>query len=410
MARDSCSSQRGIKLVDRRRSVLKTTAGELDATASNGAVGARSTGSDRLRNGSAVAADAELVGTEANNSTVGGARLGPGDSWGSSGWGGSWSGSGNKGLNLISKCLLTSFFATSRDTRITYRSRRGSRRRSRRRSIAASGRSAGAARGSTKLTVAGSELGQSITTAARESGTWGSAARLANRRSSVGERKVLALGGTTSGVGQVGDEHVGKTAEDTADISASTTDLERRAVHVHLTVTELVEPGPREAVLAGRKIFRKRDRDAGKASSVLGIGGKVARGLGRASTDLGEENLPLGVLGRCKARRDGKLAGSTAVDCRALEFDVLGVTRIPLVHGANSEVALAREVVDLDGRVVGVTEGDRVAHDNVGRGAGSEGEDSRGIHFVDIADVLWSKLMLLWLKRSQSPAKRYVDV
>ena len=37
---------------------------------------------------------------------------------------------------------------------------------------------------------------------------------------------------------------------------AATADDDGRAVHIHFSVADLVEPGPRECVLAGRDAFR----------------------------------------------------------------------------------------------------------------------------------------------------------
>ena len=51
------------------------------------------------------------------------------------------------------------------------------------------------------------------------------------------------------------DSHVGERAE--GGISTATTgDGERSAVHVHLAITNLVEPGPREGIVASWNVRR----------------------------------------------------------------------------------------------------------------------------------------------------------
>lgn len=192
----------------------------------------------------------------------------------------------------------------------------------------------------------------------------------------VGELDVSALGGGAAVV-DVGDEHVGETGEVAA---LGAVDGDGRAVHVHLAVADVVEPGPGE--------------DGVAAGGVLGDG-EVPGGLEGAVAQVGLDDLPGGaaVVGQ------RGLAAAAAVGRRALDGEAVGLAGLPLGDGSASrgaEVAeepLAGEVgaalgqravhavVDLGGvRVVLGAEGGRVAHLHVSGGEGdhTEGGGGRG--------------------------------
>lgn len=81
-------------------------------------------------------------------------------------------------------------------------------------------------------------------------------------RTRVGEQQVLALDRGAS-VANVGDEHVRAAADGIRDATdlvgslAGTTDGHSSAVHVHLAVADLVEPGPGEDGVAGGSVVRQ---------------------------------------------------------------------------------------------------------------------------------------------------------
>ena len=198
---------------------------------------------------------------------------------------------------------------------------------------------------SAELTVAGSQFVHSSAASASnveaKRGTLTSLDRVAG----VGELEILALGSGALLVGNVGDEHVGEAAEGGRDVAATTAgDGDGSAVHVHLSVADLVEPGPGEGVLASGKVFGHGNIVAVQARSVLDVLGEIARGVGRAATHDGVDDLPLAVLGR-SASGDGELARTATVDGRALELDLLGLASIPGVFSLDAVVGvLAREV------------------------------------------------------------------
>lgn len=86
----------------------------------------------------------------------------------------------------------------------------------------------------------------------------------------------------------------------------------RGAVHVHLTVADLVEPGPGESVLAGGYTFGDGVLELACAGAV-GVASDVAGSAGRAATYDGVDDLPLGAGGWGLVGGERDLARSAAV-------------------------------------------------------------------------------------------------
>ena len=101
-------------------------------------------------------------------------------------------------------------------------------------------------------------------------------------------------------------------------------DGDRSTIHVHLTITNLVEPGPgKDGVSLGEVLGDSEGELTGTAA--VGIGRQVALDtLGRTSTDDGVNDLEDTVLARVLVVRDADLARSTAVDRTAGKGQRLG--------------------------------------------------------------------------------------
>lgn len=140
----------------------------------------------------------------------------------------------------------------------------------------------------------------------------------------LGEDGVDAFGDGAA-VANVGDEH--GWASLGAGAAAATADLDGSAVHVHLAVTGLVEPGPGEEGIA--------------AGGVSGDGEVVAVGEWAASHH-GLDDLE----GGASVEGEGDLARSTVVGGAAGEGELVGLASVVLSSGGSSVlvVSLAREV------------------------------------------------------------------
>lgn len=211
----------------------------------------------------------------------------------------------------------------------------------------------------------------------------------------VGEADVLALGGGAAV--DVGNEHVGEAGSALGGRAlggGAALDSDGRAVHVHLAVSDAVEPGPGEGVLAGLDALGDGVLE-GSSPGAVGVLGKVAVDVGGTSTLDGLDDHPLGVLGGLHILGQGDLAGATTVDGGALEAqrvvladveNVLlrrsGVDTGALLAGEVAAVRLQRGVVE-GGLAVGV----RRAHEHVSLdGGGTQkggNETGLGEHFVE---------------------------
>lgn len=139
--------------------------------------------------------------------------------------------------------------------------------------------------------------------------------------SRVGEFEISAFRGG-AGAADVGGEHIWESVEGGL-IPTVTRDGDGSAVHVHLAVANLVEPGPGEGGLAGWEIVRDLESKLSGAVAVW-IGGKVARGVGGAASDDGVDDFERALLGGILVVGDAELAGATTVDGAAEEAQGLG--------------------------------------------------------------------------------------
>jgi hypothetical protein len=202
----------------------------------------------------------------------------------------------------------------------------------------------------------------------------------------VGEFDVITLLSGTA-VFNVGDEHVGKSIQE-AVRAAGTSDRNGSAVHVHLTVSDLVEPAPGEDVVASSKVLRNREvvlvRDLGIGAATGQVSDLV---LSRAATLDGLDDLPDRVLGRVQVGGDRDLARATAVDSGTLEGELLSAALLIDVLSLTATLngTLAREVgaISLQRAAVWAAQRDRVGHDDVSRGHRGQAHhgESLGEHF-----------------------------
>jgi hypothetical protein len=209
----------------------------------------------------------------------------------------------------------------------------------------------------------------------------------------VGVDKVLVgVCGALSG-GKVGDEHVRESRQGlgcalSRSLATTASNLDRCAVHVELTVADLVVPGPGKSVATFWDVRGHGDRELVGNRRVSGLHLGILREVDigqsrRASSDHTLDDLPLRVLIRLRVSGDRELARTTTVDCSAHERDVLGLSGVPCVHcvdGVHTLALLAGEVGGFQRRGVesGFSEGDGVVHKNVSRCTGGKRRDGNG--------------------------------
>jgi hypothetical protein len=199
-------------------------------------------------------------------------------------------------------------------------------------------------------------------------------AKILNLGTGLGETDIDAfLGGTAV---NIGNEHGWVVSSSLLDnllllggaLLGAAGNSDGCTVHVHFTVTNSVEPGPGESVLASLDVRRHIE-----VEYRVVIAREIAIRLGWAATFVGLDDLPLGVLGRLTVGGQTDLAGATAVDGTALESQLLRCTlgndillgdlesvRTKLA-GEVASISRQRRVVE---RILAVW--DRVAHDHVG--------------------------------------------
>ena len=102
-------------------------------------------------------------------------------------------------------------------------------------------------------------------------------------------------------------------------------DGDGRAIHVHLSLPNLVEPGPSQSVIRRRDLVR--DSVLEFVSSVSGrVGSHIARIGGWATAFNGLDDLEDRILGGRYVLGEADLAGSATVGCLALEAQRLRAT------------------------------------------------------------------------------------
>lgn len=356
---------------------VEVSTGELDGGAlgdgGDDAVGAHSAGGKVHGLSDAVGADAELVAANADNGALDRASLAVGTTAGRSvvgrglrGGRGSSRGNGNEDTTSVGR---------SRSLRVGG-------------GLVGRLGGLGGSSGASHLAVAGSHLGHSIAARADKVEAKVGTGTSLNGIAGLGELEILALSSGALLVGNVGNEHVGEAAEDGRDIAVTTAgDSDGGAVHVHLSVADLVEPGPGEGVLARGEISGKGNIVGVEALCVVGVLREISRSVGRAATHDSVDDLPLAVLGRSGVGGDGELARTATVDGGALEGDRLGLTSVPSVGGLLAVIgSLAREVGAsvVERGAVHASERDRGLHDHVCLSAGGgHGKSGCVLHHGD---------------------------
>ena len=98
----------------------------------------------------------------------------------------------------------------------------------------------------------------------------------------------------------------------------ASSDFDGGTVHVHLTVSDAVEPSPGKSVLSRSNARWDLELELGCSVSVRVLW-KVAVDVGRAASKDRVDDLELRVLGWLLVGGKTDLAGSASVDCRTLE-------------------------------------------------------------------------------------------
>ena len=176
------------------------------------------------------------------------------------------------------------------------------------------------------------------------------------RGTGIGEFEVAGFFGAAA-VADVGDEHWRERGGALCEaggfcvrfsLLATARDGDGGAVHVHLSIADLVEPRPRERVVTGCDAFGDRKLKL-TGSVAVWILGKISSDARWATAFDRVDDLPLAVLARLLVGGEGNLAGASAVDSATCEaqslirpdrHDVFGA--VELVGGISS--LLAREV------------------------------------------------------------------
>lgn len=205
-----------------------------------------------------------------------------------------------------------------------------------------------------ELTSTSAQDGHGSAVGTRDSSTRHGVFTSGNAVTRVGVDKVLTRSDLALGGRKVGNEHVRQLAKDGRDIGRSSVALgaaagdgERGAVHVELSVAELVEPGPGEGVLTCRQTLRDLDGNRGVAHVILVVGHIGIFRASLAAVNLAVKNLPLRILGRLGVCGNGELARTTAVRGTTLELNLQGATSRDRIHRCDSICTsrlLAREV------------------------------------------------------------------
>jgi len=240
-------------------------------------------------------------------------------------------------------------------------------------------------------------LGRSHAMLLAERGAKGGTGVGLDRLAGVGELDVDALlGGAGAARGDVGNQHVGQRSQGGL-ATLGTRDLDGRAVHVELAVTDLVHPGPGESGLAvgdvggDLELVLIRGGGGGVVASVTGgVAGRAAT-LDRVDDLEGALLVGLGVVG------DGDLARAAAVDGLAGEAHLLLGALLHLGGSSDKGATggLAGEVAAIDGeravgqRGAGVGGGDPQEHVSLG-GSGEATGDEEGVGEVHVGESWWT--------------------
>lgn len=246
-----------------------------------------------------------------------------------------------------------------------------------------------------------------------------------DRLTRVGKLKIFALDGRALGIAGSGDEHIGRRAETAqttrgpfghegtineapiipldspvARPAAATGNGDRSAVHVHLAVTDFVEPRPGKSVVANGKVLGDRELISIWIGGVC-IFGIVESGIPSGTTaDNGVDHFEDAVFGRCEVRRERNLAraatvngatGETQLLRGALRHDVGNTLRVCtalLFAGKIGSVQVKRRTIRAAKRFRGSH--DHVRRDGTGESDGRSHEDRLGGRHVGV--VVWSRI------------------
>lgn len=204
-------------------------------------------------------------------------------------------------------------------------------------------------------------------------------AKLVDISSRVREQRVNTFFGVASSVTgiEIGNKHIGQAIHEALSAGRSG-NSERSAVHVHLSVANLVEPSPGKSVVTSRK-FLGDIKVVCERAGAIGICREVPWSVfGRAATFNGFDYLPNGVLGGLQVSGDRNLARTTTMYGAANEFQcLLAALGVDIAGTSDSRVgALARKIgaITFEGAVVDLRIVIRhgVCHFHVGTGRGDQ--------------------------------------
>jgi hypothetical protein len=199
------------------------------------------------------------------------------------------------------------------------------------RSVVTTGRAISGSAGSST----GTTTGRTTTVTGLATGALGTSGLLgvvADIRTGLGELKIRSLlSGAT--VADVGDEHLRAVAHGRCTLTGASTNGDGGTVHVHLTVTNLVEPGPGEDGLARGSVTGNLEVEGGSTSA-------------RAVTDVGVDDLPRLTL----IEGERGLATATSVVSTTGDAHVVGATSRP-VSDRSTLLGAEERVVTLAGEV-----------------------------------------------------------
>ncbi len=155
--------------------------------------------------------------------------------------------------------------------------------------------------------------------------------------------------------------------------------LNSNAEYSHLAIPDLVEPCPRETVLAVRHTLRNRELEHAGTRAIR-VFGEIAGSVGRATSNDGVNDLPLTMLRGLFVECDGDLARSATVRCAALEGQALRDTDRHLVHFGDIVDAGALFAGEVGAIVDERAVGERTLSEGYGRGDDHVRGDGGGEH------------------------------
>lgn len=177
-------------------------------------------------------------------------------------------------------------------------------------------------------------------------------------------------------------------------LRSTTSDFDGSAVHVHLAVPDLVEPGPGECVRTRSDALRDSVLIFVGASTIWVLREIASRTPSWTASDDRVNNHPFRILGSWAVGSEGDLARATAMDSRAFERKCLLLANSHIRdRSPRASSTLARKVGArcFERAAVGVAIGRWCEHDHVGVRGGQESQGRGGENGFERRHVaVWS--------------------